>query len=87
MRISPKHGFAVERSSFICRPSDVAKSTGTVFSSARAEESEKEQRQVAVLILLACSTVGCNQDLVFPWDFILQIAIPYLLFVEKRRLF
>lgn len=52
MRISPKHGFAVKRScrdiqllSFaveIYRPSDVAKSTGRVFPSAGAKESEEQ---------------------------------------------
>lgn len=41
MRICPKHGFAVEKSYFICKPSDVAKSTGRVFLSAQAEESEE----------------------------------------------
>lgn len=41
MRISTKHGFAVKRSYFIGRPSDVAKITGRVFPSARAEENEE----------------------------------------------
>lgn len=60
---------------------------GRVFPSAEAEQSEKEQGEVVMLTLLMCPTVGCNQDLIFAWDFVLQIAIACLLFGEETRPF
>lgn len=77
----------VRRRYFIYKPSAGANSSRRVFPSAGAEQSEKEQGEVVVLILLTSPTVCCDQVLVFAWDFILQIAIACLLFGEAMRPF